>query len=278
MNFRSNGIGALSAFPKPKAGETMPLSNMGKAAARYKLKPAKIDELKQVVGLENKAWPPPKDAKGAIQASTESFRSRIEKGCLLVLKEEKDDRDTLIGMITVQRVDLVTEEQIMQALWLHETEGILSWGRLVEIGFPKNWYEATANGKLDWHKPDGRLAWLVAVSVDPEKRGHHLVDEIISATLRIMHTKGINYVVGYGRLPQLHELHQDPNEAIAQLKGYLERMRTGDGLNPDYGVRFHQRNGATVVSPIPYSMAAGDDWESLGHGFLALYDLKKVVE
>lgn len=257
-----------------------------KGLAGFKLEPAKIGELSQIVKLEHKAWPPPKSSNGAMQADAEKFRKRIEKGCLYLLKRlpqpvvladgEMPPEPEIVGMITAQKVDLVSEAQVWQVLGLFAQKGIMDWAEIAGMGFPRDWYEATADGNLDFHKPDGKIGWLVGVSVDPGLRGNGLVNKIIGGLVEHMHSEGINYVIGYGRMPQLHKLFGSGEEALPHLVEYLQQAR-GDGLSVDYGVRFHQNNGAKSVSPIPYAMAEGDDWESLGHGFLAVYDLKKVM-
>jgi len=113
--------------------------------------------------------------------------------------------------------------------------------------------------------------FLIGVGVDESLKGNGLVNYMISHLLRAAYEGGMEYAIGYGRLPELHKLG---TATISEAKDHLlQRKEQEPHLPADYGARFHVRNGAVAIAVIPEAM---DDPESLNYGFLAAYDLQKI--
>jgi len=118
------------------------------------------------------------------------------------------------------------------------------------------------------NNPNSDCLFLIGVGVDYKNKGNGLVNHLIKHTLEQAKKMGKKYVIGYGRLPQLHENHDAPN--IKDAEEHLLEKKQGTNLPADYGARFHVFNGAKAVAVIPNAM---DDSESKNYGFLAIYKL-----
>ncbi|MBI4015133.1 MAG: hypothetical protein HY362_00210 [Candidatus Aenigmarchaeota archaeon] len=234
---------------------------------------AEPDDLSELLSVENAAWPATEDDNGAIVASEEKFRHRIKIGSILKAEYTGEPitwdgiqltEGTILGMISFQMLQMPIDFQDV----IKKSERGVEWGELISMGFPKDWYELTDDGFLyKTHIPNGNVGCLVGVGVLPSMRGFGVVNNLIGGVVSDMKKSGLEWAIGYGRVPEYGKHPEVP------LQQYVKRKRS-DGKPVDYGLRFHYNNGAHIVCGIPQSMRPKDDWESLGNGALVVYQLK----
>ena len=228
-----------------------------------------LGDLDKIVQVEQSAWP---DIGDGMVAEYEKFQKRIELGCMWLLM--LDDKPA--GIISYQKPSFASADS-MQKLWdVYQSHGgLMPWNEIVKgHGLPKDWYAATLDGHISkdgesTHDPNSDCVFLIGVGVDSKLKGKGLVNYLIAHTLKEAQKEGTKFVLGYGRLPQLHEAH-DTEPTTADAEEHLLIRKPGTILPADYGARFHVRNGAIEVAVIPKAM---DDPESWDYGFLALYKL-----
>lgn len=98
-------------------------------------------------------------------------------------------------------------------------------------------------------------------------RGGNLSFHLIKASLERVYEKyGIRYAVAFGRLPEYDG---------RPLHDYIDNHVRDDGFHKDWGVRFHQKAGASLVCGIP--CCAEGDVESRKNGTLMLYDIESLL-
>jgi len=228
-----------------------------------------INDLETVVAVENAAWP---NIGEGMVADTAKFATRLELGLMWLLFYE----GKAAGIISYQYPSFTnasTGENILTEY--KDKGGFLSWKELTQKHhLPQNWYEATNNGMIttggnSTHNPSGDCVFLIGVGVDASLKGKGLVNHLIAHSLKEAKASGKKMVLGYGRLPQLHQFYE--TATIQQAEKHLQQQKPGTTLPADFGARFHVVNGAKAISVIPNAM---DDPESLDYGFLALYDLR----
>ncbi|MGV8162274.1 MAG: GNAT family N-acetyltransferase [Candidatus Nanoarchaeia archaeon] len=232
------------------------------------IKPTLAD-LKTVVSIEQKAWP---DIGQGMIAEYEKFETRIANDLMYMLLID----DKPAGIISFQKPTFTNSASLTKIYNENTAEGFLDWDHIVKkYGLPKDWYSATNDGYISkngtsTHNPHSNCIFLIGVGVDQAVKGKGLVNHLISHTITKAKEEGIDFVLGYGRLPQLHEHYENPT--VEDAIKHLSKLKKDTDLPDDYGARFHVFNGARAVSVIPNAM---DDPESKNYGFLALYNLKK---
>ena len=251
-----------------------------KIKQQTKVYQATVKDIYKILEVENAAWPQPDMDEGCIVASSEKFKNRINAGCVMKAVYEGEDiklkngyklkKEQMIGVISYQiiKLDVKLDKILEEVNKIKE----FSWKELVKKGFPENWYTATDNGYINkTHNPNGNTAFLIGVGVIPKIRGAQMVNKLINSVLKdVKYNKWKkDWVIGYARVPQYCKNRNIP------LNEYVKKTRE-DGKLFDYGLRFHENNGAKVVCEIPYSMDPEDDLESLGCGALAIYNLKEL--
>ena len=220
-----------------------------------------VADLDKVVEVERASWP---DIGKGMVADPEKLRRRIERGLLYLAHQDEEP----VGIMTYQLPNWTNAATVAEILSEFGRRGRLPWQHVVQkYGFPKDWYEATDNGWLErTHDPNSDVAFLVGVSVRKDVRGQGIVNQLIQNTLCDVKQQGKKFAIAYGRLPQLATLA--PEATLECAVRHLLHRKPDTDLPADYGARFHQSNGATLVSVIPNSM---DDPESLNFGFLPIY-------
>ncbi len=229
---------------------------------------AKTGDVDEVLKVENAAWP---STDGSMVADRKKFEIRQSIGGLLVAKHLGDEENyypnEVIGMISFQRASW-TDHFTVQYILEHENH---NWGEIVnKHKFPPTWYAATNDGyiikdRTSTHDPTSLVGHLIGVAIHPKGRGRQLVDKLISAAISHMRSEGLKYAIGYGRLPAYHQYSNIP------IDQYVKMKKLDTNLPYDYGLRFHVRNGANFICPIPNAM--WDDEESLRWGALLIYKL-----
>ncbi|MEK7582802.1 MAG: hypothetical protein AAB483_00115 [Patescibacteria group bacterium] len=139
----------------------------------------------------------------------------------------------------------------------------------------KSWEEHTSHGWTErMHQPDGKTGFLVGVGVLPKWRGvlfehdrrwsgrFKASEFLIAVTLENLLTLGVERVIGNARVPGYHQ-HSELG-----VEEYC-RFRRPDGKLADPVLRFHERMGARILKPVPYSMK---DPESLNAGCWVVYE------
>jgi len=142
-----------------------------------------------------------------------------------------------------------------------------------------SWDDMTANGWYDrTHHAGGNTGFLVGVGVIPNFRGerlHHnlrwqgpfkLSELLIARTLDLLFTAGVKQVIGNARIPGYHLRTSLDVETYCNL-------RREDNKLFDPVLRFHERMGAHILKPVPYSL---EDAESRNAGCWVVY--KKPFE
>lgn len=218
-----------------------------------------IKDLNTALDIEQKAWGELEGESMTAQEDTFAYRLNNEM-CFLALVDGQP-----AGIITAYSPKWLEDVKFE---YLQDTSS-KDWKEIyVSANLPINWHEATCDGALTNNCPSLSSAlFLVGVGVDPQFRGNKLVDRLIQHTIKVNSGKN---VIGYGRLPGLiDEFSSMPSQE--NVNSYLDTKRD-DNLPIDYGQRFHVRNGARAVCPIPNAM--NGDSECYDYGFLAHYSSK----
>ncbi|MBC8494802.1 hypothetical protein H8D36_01480 [archaeon] len=227
-----------------------------------------INDLETIVAVEKAAWP---DIGDGMVAEYDKFKTRIELGLMYLLYLN----NTPAGIISFQQPAFTNPKILNNIHQNYKENGLLEWTEIVKKhGLPKDWYEATNNGYINngvnsTHNKESNCIFLIGVGIDSALKGHGLVNHMINHTIVEAKKDGTEFVLGYGRLPQMHEDHT--SATVHDAEKHLLKQKPSTNLPADYGARFHVFNGAKAVSVIPNAM---DDPESLDYGFLALYKLK----
>ena len=234
---------------------------------KIKIIKPKLAHLEIILEVEQASWP---DVGEGMVAEIEKFQNRINMGCISLLYI--DEQPT--GIISYEHPNFVNGDILGNILQEHKENGLLNWQEISDkYNLPKDWYEATNNGFIikDGHSINNYESdslFLIGVGVDQKSKGNGLVNYLISHALNEAKKMGKKYVIGYGRLPQLHENYDLPT--IEDAEKHLLHKKIGTDFPADYGARFHVFNGAKAVAVIPNAM---DDSESKNYGFLAIYKL-----
>jgi len=128
-----------------------------------------------------------------------------------------------------------------------------------------SWHVITDEGRIaGTHRPDGDCLFMMAVSVSPSAQklslGKRLVNAEVSLGARL---PGVEYVWGYTRIPHYN---RRPDVSADE---YVKQTDS-DGRPLDPVLRFHVKNGAQVIRPVPG--ARPNDGDSLGYGVLISYE------
>jgi len=225
-----------------------------------------MNNLEEVLLVEQNAWP---DIGEGMVAEKQKFMNRIELGWINLLYHNSQPA----GVISYHKPAFTIPSTLDILQHQFDQNGLLSWANILhEYGLPKDWYSATNDGFIygenKIHDTDSNCVFLIGVGVDEQLKGNGFVNTLIAYTLNQAKESGAKFVLGYGRLPQLHEKYTNPT--IHEAEKHLLKTKPGTNLPYDYGARFHVRNGAKAVSVIPNAM---DDPESCNYGFLAIYKL-----
>jgi hypothetical protein len=226
-----------------------------------------MSHLETVLQVEQAAWP---DVGEGMVAEIDKFKNRIELGCLFLLYFNGQPT----GVISYEHANFVNGTILEKILDEHDQKKLLNWEEISQkYNLPPDWYKATNDGYIikngqSVNNPNSDCLFLIGVGVDYKNKGNGLVNHLIKYTLEQAKKMGKKYVIGYGRLPQLHENHDAPN--LKDAEEHLLEKKPNTNLPADYGARFHVFNGAKAVAVIPNAM---DDSESKNYGFLAIYKL-----
>ncbi|CEG23803.1 Acetyltransferase (GNAT) family protein [Planococcus massiliensis] len=120
------------------------------------------------------------------------------------------------------------------------------------------WEEATDNGSIRNHKPDGKTLYVVDICIRPKfrslKLGHLLMQALYERTVQ----DGLERVLGGGRMPGYHR-YADKLTAEQYVESVIE------GKLKDPVISFLLRCGRTPVSVVPNYL---EDEESKGYALL----------
>jgi GNAT superfamily N-acetyltransferase len=119
---------------------------------------------------------------------------------------------------------------------------------------PSGWDEAFERGM---EAGGGNVLSLLAISVDPERRGQGLASRLIEAACTVAGESGLESVIAPVR-PTLKERYP-----LIPIEQYVE-WRRGDGRHFDPWIAVHERAGGRIVRAAPRSMvieAPVADWE-----------------
>jgi GNAT superfamily N-acetyltransferase len=125
----------------------------------------------------------------------------------------------------------------------------------VDSELPAGWDEAFERGM---ERGDGNVLCLLAIAVQPDRRGGGIAATLIAAARRAAADEGLTAVIAPVR-PTLKSSYP-----LIPIEQYSE-WRREDGSHFDPWIRVHERAGATIVQPAPRSMlieAPVADWEA----------------
>jgi len=125
----------------------------------------------------------------------------------------------------------------------------------VDGELPAGWDEAFERGM---EVGDGNVLCLLAIAVQPHRRGGGIAATLIEAARRAASEEGLAAVIAPVR-PTLKSSYP-----LIPIEQFIE-WRRDDGSHFDPWIRVHERAGATIVQPAPRSMlieAPVADWES----------------
>jgi GNAT superfamily N-acetyltransferase len=124
----------------------------------------------------------------------------------------------------------------------------------VDAELPAGWDEAFERGM---ELGDGNVLCLLAIAVQPHRRGGGVATTLIDAARRAAAEAGLAAVIAPVR-PTLKASYP-----LIPIERYLE-WRRDDGSHFDPWIRVHERVGAAIVQPAPESLrmeAPVADWE-----------------
>jgi GNAT superfamily N-acetyltransferase len=119
---------------------------------------------------------------------------------------------------------------------------------------PQGWDEAFERGM---EQGGGNVLSLLAISVDPARRGSGIATRLIESARTAAGAEGLESVIAPVR-PTLKERYP-----LISIEQYVE-WRREDGRHFDPWIAVHERAGGTIVRPAPQSMlieAPVADWE-----------------
>jgi GNAT superfamily N-acetyltransferase len=125
----------------------------------------------------------------------------------------------------------------------------------VDAELPAGWDDAFERGM---ELGDGNVLCLLAIAVQPQRRGGGIATTLIEAAKRAAVGEGLAAVIAPVR-PTLKSSYP-----LIPIEQYVE-WRRADGSHFDPWIRVHERAGATIVQPAPRSMlieAPVTDWEA----------------
>jgi len=154
---------------------------------------------------------------------------------------------------------------------------------------PRTWDEIRIQPETETRGADA--AFLILIEIDPRLRGIKLNQILLSSMADFYRERGIHHLAAYVRMPQMKKTmekelgltateklslrDQEAQEGILdkesskKLQAYVLRER-GDGMHPDYGIRFHQRMGGRIICGMPFAVM--DDKDSCRHACLMVYE------
>lgn len=185
-------------------------------------------DLDEIMRVEREAWPP------EMQASREKFENRLKlfpQGFYVVLQDNK-----VVGVTTSEIITYDPRNP------------------------PKSWDEVTDNGWITkTHNPKGNA--LYVVSVGASLQGAGVGSELIKAQKALTYRLNLDCLVLGARCPE-YSKHQD-----IPIDKYVHTKRA-DKQPLDKEIRFYERNGLSVVAPMPEYMGKGGDPESADYGVI----------
>jgi len=202
-----------------------------------------------LVEIEKRAWSTPGEN---IEASQEKLRRRISP--------HSGGQTAVLAMVGKEPAG---SQYAFRFNWDEDIERLSSWD------------EYTAEGWTDKvHVPGGHTGFLVGVGVIPEFRGKKFAHD-----LRWRGEYKISELLIAKTLDEQFSLSWVRRViANARIPGYCTRpdlsvddycaLRRADGKLYDPVLRFHERMGAEIIKPVPFSM---EDAESLNAGCWVLY-------
>lgn len=206
------------------------------------------EDLDSLVEVERLAWASP--GKN-IEACREKLRARVES--------HQRDQSVVLALIDGRAAG---SQYAFRFNWDEDVNNLRSWD------------EYTAEGWTDKvHNPQGTTGFLVGVGVIPAFRGirvshnlrwsgeYKISELLIAATLDNLLMHGCRQVIANARIP-FYQKHPEMS-----VDGYC-KFRQDDGKLFDPVLRFHERMGAQMLKPVPYSM---EDQESLNAGCWVIY-------
>lgn len=201
--------------------------------SKIKIRQAKVNDLKNIIEIEKKAW----GENGAADIS--KFKSRIKTF----------PEGTLVAELNGEIIGVVSTE-IVNYDWQKESY---------------TWYEITDNGYIaKTHNPQGNTLYGVDLSVIPEApRG--VGTKLLECVAKLAIRYNLPYGMLGGRMPDYHKYADKytPKEYVNA------KTTTKKGLEPlDSEIRFYLRAGLKIIRIIPNYFK---DPESLNYGVLLLW-------
>lgn len=126
---------------------------------------------------------------------------------------------------------------------------------------------------------------ILIAGVRPDLRGFGLGQALLHGAQQDLFNSGHRLAVSYARVPGFGKFMRSEFPAIAsdtekapmlaamsqyELHPYIDMTREDDGLSVDWGIRFHQRAGATLVCGAP---GCANDTASMNNGAILVTDL-----
>jgi ribosomal protein S18 acetylase RimI-like enzyme len=120
------------------------------------------------------------------------------------------------------------------------------------------WAEATDNGYIKNHDPNGNTLYIVDISVHPKFRALGLGKVMMQAMYHVVIENGLERLLGGGRMPSYHK-HAD----VLTAEQYVSKVVTGELYDPV--ISFLLRCGRTPIAVVKDYL---EDEESLNNGVL----------
>lgn len=202
-----------------------------------------------LVEIEKRAWCTPGEN---IEASQEKLRRRLSP---------QFGQTAVLAMVGDKPAG---SQYAFRFNWDEDVERLSSWDEYTAHG----WTEKV-------HVPSGHTGFLVGVGVVPEFRGkkfahdlrwkgeYKISELLIATTLEEQFSKPwVRRVIANARIPGYCT---QPSLSVEEYCA----LRRPDGKLYDPVLRFHERMGARILKPVPFSM---EDAESLNAGCWVLYE------
>jgi hypothetical protein len=168
------------------------------------VEPATDRDLDAILDLERRGWP----KAGSMQADRERFCSRIALGGMIVARLGAGG--TIVGAISTFRprwigpakLDELLDGCPDELLALPEEK---CWAEIrSRYGLPRDWHDATGNGRLDggaMHDADGEVVFGIGITTDPHERQRGIAQALLDGALAIARRQSARYFLAYSRLP-----------------------------------------------------------------------------
>ena len=132
-----------------------------------------------------------------------------------------------------------------------------------------SWEEASADGFITNHNPNGNALYVVSLGVSKDFRGLKIGSRLIEKQKELTKELGLDFLVLGARIPFYHKY------TSIDVEEYIEkRNENGERFEPE--LRFYERAGLKLLKIMPNYMTSWDDRESRNYGVILVWENPKA--